>query len=418
MHIVFVHRGMFPERIGGTYSYIYELGRRLTSRGHRVDVIASTRVSDVDTVTELEGMTVYGYVFRRINPVYSTLQHLHHTQRIFRRIAADEPVDVLSVHDSQLGHRLVRSPMGRSVCQVPTFHAPLFLEFRLNTAWRAENESSALKRAAMTLTEPPMEYWQRRYERGILEAADGIVVLSEFNRRNIAEYFPSVGLDKVRIIPSGVDVDRFRPADDRRAVRERLGLEPDAVHLLTVRNLSPRMGLENLVSAMPAILARARELGEKLRLTICGEGRLRPALEGLMRELGVGDSVTLAGRVTDDELTAHYQSANLFVLPTQAMEGFGISTVEALSVNVPVVGTPAGATPEILSKIDDRLITRDITTDAIAAAVASWLEWRHEDEGGTRYRDEVLSRYTWGGVTDQVEAYYNERARAFAGRAG
>ena len=71
MHIVMVHRGMPPERIGGTYSYIYELGRGLAARGHRVDVIASTKTSDVDTVTELEGMTIHGYVFRRLNPVYS-----------------------------------------------------------------------------------------------------------------------------------------------------------------------------------------------------------------------------------------------------------------------------------------------------------------------------------------------------------
>ncbi len=414
MHIVMVHRGMPPERIGGTYSYVYELGRGLAARGHRVDIIASTKASDVDTVTELEGMTVHGYVFRRRNPVYSTLQHLANTHRIFREIHESDPVDVLSIHESQLGYELARSALGRSVCQVCTFHAPVFLEFRLNTDWRIKAEPSAVKRFAIRVSEPPLEYWQRRFENGVLNAAYGIVVLSKYSRGHIENNFPSVDIGKVAIVPSGVDVDRFRPADDGRAVREKLGLDPDALHLITVRNLSPRMGLENLVRAVPAILGSEAARGAKIVLSLVGGGALREPLKRLAAELGVADSVRFTGRVSDEDLTRYYQAADLFVLPTEAMEGFGISTVEALSTNVPVVGTPAGATPEILSRIDERLLTRDTSHDAIADAIISWLSWRADDAGTTRYRDEVLSLYTWDGVTSQLETYYEEQARAFA----
>ncbi len=413
MHIVMVHRGMPPERIGGTYSYVYELGRGLAARGHRVDVIASTKASDVDTVTELEGMTVHSYVFRRLNPVYSTLQHLANTHRIFRGIHESDPVDVLSIHESQLGYKLARSPLGRSVCQVCTFHAPVFLEFRLNTDWRIKAEPSAIRRFVMRATESPLEYWQRRFENGVLDAADSIVVLSKYSRGHIENNFLSVDLGKVAIVPSGVDVARFRPADDRRAVREELGLDPDALHLITVRNLSPRMGLENLLRAMPAIHGSGAALGTKIVLSLVGGGALRETLERLAAELGVADSVRFAGRVSDEDLTRYYQAADLFVLPTEAMEGFGISTVEALSTNVPVVGTPAGATPEILSKIDERLLTRDTSPAAIADSVVSWLSWRAEDAGTTRYRDEVLSLYTWEGVTAQIEGHCEEQMRAF-----
>lgn len=413
MHIVMVHRGMPPERIGGTYSYVYELGRGLAARGHRVDVIASTKVSDVDMVTELEGMTVHSYVFRRLNPVYSTLQHLANTHRIFREIHDSDPVDVLSIHESQLGYRLARSPLGRSVCQICTFHAPVFLEFRLNTDWRIEAEPSAIKRFVMRATEPPLEHWQRRFENGVLDAADSIVVLSNYSRSHIEANFSSVDLGKIAIIPSGVDVERFRPADDRQAVRRRLGLDPDALHLITVRNLSPRMGLENLLRAMPAILGSGAARGTKIVLSLVGGGALRETLERLAAELGVADSVRFAGRVIDEDLTRYYQAADLFVLPTEAMEGFGISTVEALSTNCAVVGTPAGATPEILSRIDERLLTVDTSPAAIADSVVSWLSWRAEDAGTTRYRDEALSLYTWEGVTAQIEGHYEEQVRAF-----
>jgi len=117
--------------------------------------------------------------------------------------------------------------------------------------------------------------------------------------------------------------------------------------------------------------------------------------------------------VTDDDLVGHYQAADLFVLPTVAMEGFGISTVEALSANLPVIGTPAGATPEILAPIDERLLTDDTSVESIARGIAAWLAWRHEDARTTRYRDEVLAKYAWHGVTDRVEAYYEQKVDDF-----
>jgi glycosyltransferase involved in cell wall biosynthesis len=421
MHIVYVHRGMVPDMVGGTYSHIYELGRRLAARGHAVDVIASTKTPGAAGRARLEGMTVHRYSFRRLNPVYSTLQHLAKTYAIYRAIAADEPVDVLSVNDSQLGLRVAESSLGRAACQIPTFHAPIFLEFRLNTRWRLAEERNAARRLRMRASAPALERMQRRYETRILEAAQAILVLSQYTRGLIETHFPSVDLSKVRIIPGGVDTDRFRPAEDRAAVRSALCVPEDAVVLLTVRNLSPRMGLTSLVDAMARVLGSRAAAGVDLRLVICGEGLLRDALQEQIRSLGIEDRVTLAGRVADARLVNWYQAADLFVLPTMDMEGFGIVTVEALSSNLPVIGTPAGATPEILGRIDTRLLTVDTSAESIADAIASWLEWRREDRGGTRYRDEAVTRYSWDRIADEVESFYAETLEAFrkgGGRGG
>ena len=128
--------------------------------------------------------------------------------------------------------------------------------------------------------------------------------------------------------------------------------------------------------------------------------------------MGLGGRVSLVGRVTDSDLVAYYQAADAFVLPTSAMEGFGISTVEALSTNLPVIGTPAGATPEILMPIDQRLVTADTSADAIADGIVSWLGWRGEDVGSTRYRDEVLQKYSWDAIAKQTEDCYVETMEA------
>ena len=104
-------------------------------------------------------------------------------------------------------------------------------------------------------------------------------MLSRYTLGLIERYHPHVDPGKVRIIPSGVDIERFRPAEDRIAVRRSLGIDERATVLLTVRNLSPRMGLENLIEAVATIAGsrRVREAG--LVVLVCGDGRLRRQLE-------------------------------------------------------------------------------------------------------------------------------------------
>jgi glycosyltransferase involved in cell wall biosynthesis len=410
MHIVWIHRGMYPEFAGGTYTYIYELGRRLTARGHRIDVISRTLAPKAMPPETIGGMRAHRYIYRRVNPVYSTYQHLNNVYDIYSEIAAEEPVDILGVHDTHLGLKTVRSPEGRAACQIPTYHAPSFLEYRFDAAWRMANEPSVLRRGLHKLTGPVLEKSQWRFESGVLDAAQGVVVLSEFSRNNIAKHFPHIDVGKVKIIPSGVDTDRFAPAESRAAARAELGFGDDTVHLLTVRRLAPRMGIENLLEALAMLKERT---DADVRLTVCGGGSLRSQLEERAARLGVAGDVTFAGHVEDEVLVRHYQAADLFVLPTAALEGFGISTVEALSTNLPVVGTPAGATPEILGRIDERMVTRDTSAAAIADAVHGWLTWRHEHPDTTRYREFVLANYTWDAVTQQVETYYETMSTAF-----
>ncbi len=418
MHIVFVHRGVFPERIGGTYSYIYELGRRLAAGGNTVRVIANTRENVAPEPYLSEGMWIHTYAFPRRNRLESSIRHLKTVRRMFEQIHAEQPVDILSIHEALLGWQLARTRVGRSVCQLPTFHAPGFLEFRLLTSWQLRDEPSWFRRVPKHIAASLIERSQRMMESGVLHCASGIHVLSRYSKEHIENHFRGVDSGKVEIIPGGVDATRFRPAEDRAAVRRRLGIDPDVIEILTVRNLSPRMGLENLVTALHHVIhSDDTDRGDLLHLTICGDGILRRALEKQIESLTLGERVTLAGRVTDDELVWRYQAADLFVLPTAAMEGFGISTVEALASNLPVIGTPAGATPEILLPIDEQLVTRDISARAIADAILSWLNRRNEP-CESRYRDEVLAKYDWDAVARRMENWYESELVRFHSKDG
>lgn len=246
---------------------------------------------------------------------------------------------------------------------------------------------------------------RRAIERACLRASDRVVVLSAYSAERVRAAHPGVA-SHVRLVPGGVDPSRFVPNGHPEDARRRLGLGPRGPLVLTVRNLVPRMGLDNLLAAMPEVLRSI----PAVRLVIAGDGPLRSELEAQVTRLGLGDHVLFAGFVADGVLPEYYRAADLVVLPTRQLEGFGLMTVEALACGTPVVGTPVGATPEILEPLDPRLVLADFTPEAIAAGILRFLEGASADIR-ERARRHVLARYSWESVAVRLEGVIEEVAR-------
>jgi glycosyltransferase involved in cell wall biosynthesis len=242
----------------------------------------------------------------------------------------------------------------------------------------------------------------RALERACLRRARRIHVLSAFSAAQLRELH-GVGGDRVVCIPGGVDLERFRPAD-QAAARAALALAPGAPLIFTVRNLEARMGLEALLQAM----ARSAHEVPGARLVIGGDGSRRASLERLAAELGLRDRVSFLGFVDDAALPRYYQAADLFALPTAALEGFGLVTVEALACGTPVLATPVGATPEILGPLDPRLLTRDASVEAIADGLRDFAARLTKDAEGVdglrrACRRLAEERYGWTRTVDDLE---------------
>ena len=240
-----------------------------------------------------------------------------------------------------------------------------------------------------------------------LRRSAAVVVLSEHSRREVLTFgYPPA---QIRLIPGGTDLERFHPATDRAAARQRLGLPAGQALLLSVRRLAPRMGLDNLVRSMPAVVARRPDV----LLLIGGKGPERERLERLVAELGLEDHVRLLGFIADDDLAAYYQAADAFVLPTLALEGFGLVTTESLACGTPVLGTPVGATPEILRRLDARLVLPGTGPEALAEGITAFLgsEWW---AGLTpeRLHRFVQDNYTWDAHVQAVETNLSGDDRA------
>jgi glycosyltransferase involved in cell wall biosynthesis len=193
------------------------------------------------------------------------------------------------------------------------------------------------------------------------------------------------------------------------AARARLGVEATRRMLVTVRRAEPRMGLEQLLRAVTL-------LEDDVALAVVGGGLLSDELRRLTGALGLDGRVLFVGAVEEEELHDWYRAADLFVLPTAAYEGFGMVTIEALASGTPVVGTPVGATPELLAPLDPRLVARGADAASLATAIREALGFGDKDLR-VRCRDYALGRFGWETVVTQWERALTETVKS-SGRTG
>nr|WP_285290118.1 glycosyltransferase [Arthrobacter sp. ISL-72] len=209
-----------------------------------------------------------------------------------------------------------------------------------------------------------------RLERRCIRRADAVVVLSDFSRRLIEQLHPTTRPQRVVVIPGGTTVEPELSSDKDLSPRSgRLR------RIVVLRRLEWRMGVDILFEAFAGSTAQK----EGWQLDIVGTGSQEQHLKTFAAELGIGDSVIFHGRVSEEKKTQILEAATLSVLPTRALEGFGLATVEAMSHGVIPIVTSAGASPEIVLPIDERLICEP-AVESIRSSIDYWACERSDNE--------------------------------------
>ena len=209
---------------------------------------------------------------------------------------------------------------------------------------------------------------KRWLEREVYRRADRIITLSEAFASILVEVY-GVPRAKLRVVPGAVDLERFHPPASREAARAQLGWAVDRPILVAVRRLVPRMGLDNLIRAMAALRTEFPEV----LLYIAGKGPWAARLEALVASLGLERNVFLLGFVPEQQLVRMYQAADLNVLPTLALEGFGLAVAESLAAGTPTLVTPIGGLPEVISELSPGLIARSPRVEDLEASLRGYL---------------------------------------------
>jgi glycosyltransferase involved in cell wall biosynthesis len=189
-----------------------------------------------------------------------------------------------------------------------------------------------------------------------------------------------------RVIPNGIDIERFRPGD-RSLARQRLKL-PEGIRLIgAAGRLEPVKGHDLLIAAFAG-------LPTEIHLALAGDGSCREALTGQARDLGLDGRIHFLGHI--DDVVSFYQAVDLFCLPSRA-EGLPMSVLEAQACGTPVVATRVGGVHEALDPNICLLVPAD-DADALRDALQRAIE-RRTDYDPRRF---VVARHD---VNAMVRAY-------------
>jgi glycosyltransferase involved in cell wall biosynthesis len=400
VHVLIAAHDFYPDPgSGGTGRYVAATARHLVDRGHNVSVVTRRR-GGVPPSETVDGIDVYRYRLRvagrslprilRDLPSAATAVADHVTAAT---ASADAP-DLLSLQGPVTGTLVERMVPG-NVPRVVTMHSPWPTEYRLRS--RGATGTGDLRRYANISL-------RRHVEGHLLARSDRIVTLSEYMRsvtRRVYDHDLTTN-----VIPGGVDATRFRPDGPTHG-----RIEGDPA-FLTVRRLCERMGHDRLLRAFASVA----EDHSGARLYVAGDGPLRDELKATARSLGIAERTDFLGYVPREELPAVYRSADVFVLPTSDLEGFGLATLEALASGLPVVATPVGGTVEVFSDLatEPEMPASPLVDDATPASLADGLDtWASVSSdgyarAGRRCQRYAKRRYPWPRTVSRLEALYDD----------
>lgn len=204
-----------------------------------------------------------------------------------------------------------------------------------------------VQRARLALVIHGIEAWEptkNRLVNRLARRVDAFIAVSSYSAGRFASW-SLVPPDRGYVLPNCVDLERFLPGQREQELAARYGLEGKKV-LVTLGRLASEeryKGFDEVIGALPELVQRFPDLV----YLVVGDGHDRNRLAQKAKNLNVGDNVIFAGRIHEQEKVAHYNLADVYVMPSSG-EGFGIVLIEAAACGLPVIGSNADGSREAL----------------------------------------------------------------------
>jgi len=381
---------VFPSEDRPTHGLFVE--ERLARCAERADVTVLAPVpwqrslAGPNRPTERRGLRIHRPRFWYLPRFFKGLDGaalLRSVRGLAQRLHAGQPFDLIDAHFAW--------PEGAAALGLrEALGIPVTVTLRGTLEWLAEDPARGPRMAEVVRT------------------ADRIVAVSH----DLAERAHALGAppERVRVIPNGVDIDRFRPRD-RSEARRSLGLAPEGPLLVSVGHLSPRKGFQDLVSVLGTL--RASHPGAALALVggPGAEGDNRADLQELARANGVGDAVHFLGPRSPDGVADALAAADLFAFASR-YEGCPNVVLEALASGRPVVSSAVGEVPYLLPDAGGVVYGRPEDREALLTALRATLDRTWEAEA---IRACVAHR-TWDRTADEVLEIWSAASQDGASR--
>ena len=321
LSICLVSRVMPIHGSGGMQNHTWAIARGLAARGHVVHVITAAHPSGrAPRVETSDGVTMH-YAPSAIPRRY-TRRWWQETRSLFISLHEAVGFDLIVSADAGAFPLLSgRNRDGRIPPCVMIRHGTTLGELR------AVGQSPSGRKA---LAVPYLLSMYLAYGRRLLPRADMMIAVTERVRTDALRE-AAVDPARIVVVPNGVDTEFFTPASAADAPT-RLD---ERFHVLGVGRIIREKGFDLLLHAIAALV----ESGVEVRVSLAGDGRVRPSLERLTRKLSLARAVTFVGELDPGSLRPFYQSGDLLVVPSRRDEGLPLALLEGMASGLPVIAS-------------------------------------------------------------------------------
>ena len=386
---------------GGMNVYVRDLSRELIRRGHRVDVYTRSQDPTVPYISHAlgRGGRVIHVPAGPEQP-YPKHQVYDHLPEFVEGVLAQAERDGIA-YDLVHSHYWLSGWVARELRE--RWGTPIVHMF--HTLGKMKNQVAQTPGAQ----EPPRRI---QVEEEIVRFADRVIAATPVEEEQLVGLY---GADpaRIRVIPPGVDLERFHPIPPARA-KEKVGLGPNCRVILFVGRIEPLKGIDTLLWAISLVRRKRPDLVCGMCVPIIGGNPYRiedndemVRLQALRKALEIEEVVTFLGAQDQDVLQYYYAAAEMVVMPSD-YESFGMVALEAMACGTPVIASDVGGLSHLVrhGRTGYRVPARD--PGALAEKIIRLLT----DEGLRRRMGQRAAcwaeGYAWPLVADRIEAVYDE----------
>jgi glycosyltransferase involved in cell wall biosynthesis len=379
---------------GGTGAYVYYLSNELLKNGYKIYVVTgSSQAQDIQVNPKLN------VSFLKI-PKMPIVKSFMLAGSSYRKLNSVRNIANVDIIHPQL-------PLTPNFAVPPNFGKALVCT--VHSTWKGEAEAirgepySRLNANEKFLVS--FNWFLRIFEEKMLARAKKIIAVSNFTKWELTNYY-KIPQSKIRVIHNGVDVNKFKPAIDKRKIKKELGFNPDDLAIVSVGRLYARKGLFTLIESIPAVVKRFPN--GKFIISGKGQSDEMHKLIGHAEKLGVKNNIIFTGYYPDKKLPKLYQAADIFAFST-FYEHHPFAVLEALATGLPVVTTTVGGIPETIESGKNGLLVEPFNPQQFSEKILYLLEHPAEAaEMGASARKTIVANYDWRILVKDAMKVYDE----------
>ena len=374
-----------PRIVGGISRVVYDLSHKLIQEGHDITVI-TYRDGNVPYVEDDAGVKVYrvdNYMISSNNFIDWILQlNFNMIAKAGEIIAEQGNFDIIHAHDWLVASAAKTLKYAYNTPIVSTIHA---------TEAGRNSGISTPEQKYINDTE-----WMLTYE------SSEVIVNSNYMKNELQRLF-GLPYEKINVIPNGVDLNLYDNIERDYDFRRRYAMDNEKI-ILFIGRLVYEKGIQNLIAAMPKVLAHYNDA----KLIVAGKGGMIDELRAQVNHLGLGNKVYFTGYLGSKDVQRMYKCADVAVFPS-TYEPFGIVALEGMLSGTPVVVSDVGGLNEIVEHGVNGMKSYAGNANSLADSILTLLyDPKLCDTVAKNAKLKVKTEYNWTKIAQDTHLAYQK----------